>query len=251
MGNFYVAFKSSRDTQAMAIAAAKKGNIDHEVMVHIIQYVFNFLSFLSDQSSGRNNRSAAAASAQWAFERMMMKGRLSWLLIYVLPLFPITYLLGYIGVFDRDQVIASNMICSVFAKLVFVGILSLESLFVQLAQRNSDVRKKALNNATIEGFSLLRGGPSMASKNAYGTNLNPKYDSLNQVNSVEDEVNFSLVKIQNEAALGYKNGTKGGNLGGKGNLKSASDGPLNDGKPSVITTEPGRGVSTGKLAINI
>lgn len=27
MGNFYVAFKSSRDTQALAIAAAKKGNI--------------------------------------------------------------------------------------------------------------------------------------------------------------------------------------------------------------------------------
>jgi hypothetical protein len=183
---------------------------------------------------------------------MMMKGRLSWLLIYVLPLFPITYLLGLTGVFDRNQVIASNMVCSVFAKLVFVGILSLESLFVQLAQRNHDTRRKALSHATIDGYSLMRGRAPLALKAAFGANLNPKYDSLNQVSSVEDEVNFNLVKIQNETALGFKSVAKGGNLGGKGSLKSASDGPLNGSKPAAHTsTEPGKGVSTGRLNINI
>ena len=85
---------------------------------------------------------------------MMMKGRLSWLLIYVLPLFPLTYGLGLSGIFDRDQVIASNMICSVFAKLIFVGALSLESVFIQLSLRGTDNRKKALKNATLEGYSL-------------------------------------------------------------------------------------------------
>ena len=200
---------------------------------------------------GRNGQSLAAASAQWAFERMMMKGRLSWLLIYVLPLFPITYLLGLTGVFNRNQVIASNMICSVFAKLIFVGILSLESLFVQLAHRTTDNRKKALNHATLEGFSLVRGRIPLAQKTPFGTNLNPKYDSLNQVNSLEDEVNFNLVKIQDEAVMGYKNGTRGGTFAVTGCLKSASDGPLNDTKHKHTTKEAGKGVSTGKLSMNV
>lgn len=181
----------------------------------------------------------------------MMKGRLSWLLIYVLPLFPITYLLGLTGVFNRNQVIASNMICSVFAKLIFVGILSLESLFVQLAHRNTDSRKKALNHATLEGFSLVRGRTPLTQKSPFGANLNPKYDSLNQVNSLEDEVNFNLVKIKDEAVLGYKNGTRGGTFAVTGCLKSASDGPLNDTKSKHTTNEAGKGVSTGKLSMNV
>lgn len=209
------------------------------------------MCLLNLHHAGRNGRSLAAASAQWAFERMMMKGRLSWLLIYVLPLFPITYLLGLTGVFNRNQVIASNMICSVFAKLVFVGILSLESLFVQLAHRNTDSRKKALNHATLEGFSLVRGRTPLASKSPFGANLNPKYDSLNQVNSLEDEVNFNLVKIQDEAVLGFKNGTRGGTFAVTGCLKSASDGPLNDTKTKHTTKEAGKGVSTGKLSMNV
>jgi hypothetical protein len=182
---------------------------------------------------------------------MMMKGRLSWLLIYVLPLFPITYLLGLTGIFNRNQVIASNMICSVFAKLIFVGILSLESLFVQLAHRNTDSRKRALNHATLEGFSLVRGRIPLAQKTPFGANLNPKYDSLNQVNSLEDEVNFNLVKIQDEAVMGYKNGTRGGTFAATGCLKSASDGPLNDTKPKHSAKEAGKGVSTGKLNMNV
>ena len=172
----------------------------------------------------------------------MMKGRLSWLLIYVLPLFPITYSLGLTGVFNRDQVIASNMICSVFAKLVFVGILSLESLFVQLAQRGTDSRKKALNHATLEGFSL-RGRTAKGKGGPFGVNLNPKYDSLNQVSSVEDEVNlnFNLVRVENKSSIGVKPVLNGGK-------KSASDGPLASSPlapPSKI-----KGTSTGKLHTN-
>ena len=192
--------------------------------------------------TGRNGKSIAAASAEWAYERVMMKGRLSWLLIYVLPLFPITYALGLIKILDRDQVIASNMICSVFAKLIFVGILSLESLFVQLAQRGSDSRRKALNSATLEGFSLK----GRIQKGAFGTAPKPKYDSLSQVSSVEDEVNFNLVKVRNDNQTGLKNGIKGGNLNGKGWMKSASDGPL-PGTQTPPVPPKNKGISTGDL----
>ena len=209
---------------------------------------------------GRNGRSLAATNAQWAFERMMMKGRLSWLLIYVLPLFPLTYGLGLTGVFNRDQVIASNMICSVFAKLVFVGALSLESVFIQLSLRNVDNRKKALKNATLEGYSLKNKGNNgrINISSNFGTNLNPKYDSLNQVSSVEDEVNFNLIKIQNESSLGYKTGKpkkssaggRGGYVNPKGCLKSKSDGPLISPPSKPVPQNKNKGVSTGNLATN-
>ena len=201
---------------------------------------------------------------------MMMKGRLSWLLIYVLPLFPLTYGLGLSGIFDRDQVIASNMICSVFAKLIFVGALSLESVFIQLSLRGTDNRKKALKNATLEGYSLKPRGTNGGiggngimdgvgvGVGGFGTNLNPKYDSLNQVSSVEDEVNFNLVKIQNESSLGYKTGgTKRGSGGGRGGyinpkgcLKSKSDGPLIPSTSTPPPTKKYKGVSTGNLSTN-
>jgi hypothetical protein len=118
-------------------------------------------------------------------------GRLAWLLIYVLPLFPLTYCLGLSGFLNRDQVFVSNLICGAFSKIIFVSILSLESLFVQLTVKSDENRRKSINYATLEGYPLRGRAPNLTT--SFNTKTNPKYDSLNQVNSVEDEVNFNLV----------------------------------------------------------
>jgi len=173
-GNFYVAFKSSDATNK------SKTNV-------------------LEKESKFGTSKTMMSDASWAMERVQMKGRLAWLLIYVLPLFPATYALALLGIFSRDQMIASNMICSVFAKIVFCGILSLESLFVQMSQNNVNSRKKLLNKASLDQYPLRGRTIAFYSKEDTNMNLNTKkYDSLNQVNSVEDEVNFNLIALKND-----------------------------------------------------
>ena len=66
---------------------------------------------------------------------MVLKGRLSWLLLYLLPLFPIAYVLRLMNIFSPDQLMVANFLCSVIAKLFFVGILSLESVLNQIKNK--------------------------------------------------------------------------------------------------------------------
>lgn len=107
-------------------------------------------------------------------------------------------MLGLLGIFSRDQMFASNMLCSVFAKIVFCGVLSLESLFVQLSQNNINSRKKLLNKSSLDQYPLRGRTIAFYNKDSHDMRSNTKkYDSLNQVNSVEDEVNFSLIALRN------------------------------------------------------
>jgi hypothetical protein len=128
LANFYVAFESTKELQ-------------------------NQFTKLVD----RSNKNTLTYKAQWAFERLMMKGRLAWLLLYLLPTFPLVYVLTAFKVITVNQSFAGLMLCSVSTKLVFVGMLSLESVLIQLNQRKEKARKKFMQHQSAERFPLAEG----------------------------------------------------------------------------------------------
>lgn len=70
--------------------------------------------------------SPVAIKAQWALGRVLMKGRLSWLLLVLYPMFVGAYALRLFHYISNDVFWVANLGFSVLAKLVFVGVLSLE-----------------------------------------------------------------------------------------------------------------------------
>ena len=87
---------------------------------------------------------------KWVLGRMVLKGRLSWLLLYLLPLFPIAYALRLLHVFTPDQLMVANFLCSVGTKLIFLGILSLESVINQIQNKRADQRRRMMLDQTVE-----------------------------------------------------------------------------------------------------
>ena len=106
-GNYYLAQEASHDI-------AVKTQVLMEDSIHYVGAAAEYVP------------SPVVAKAEWALGRVVMKGRLSWLLLVLFPSFIGAYALRLFHYIDDDVFWVANLGFSVLAKLVFVGVLSLE-----------------------------------------------------------------------------------------------------------------------------
>ena len=107
---------------------------------------------------------------RWKSERTKTKSKLAYVLAALFPVFPLIYILGLVHVLDRDGVVVANMVAGLIIKLSFCGVLSLESVVLQLSEERkaNESRRQLLRyvfheirvplNTLTMGIAVLKDG---------------------------------------------------------------------------------------------
>jgi len=75
------------------------------------------------------------------------RSRFAWTLFVSFPVFPVLYVFAGTGIINAHQLMAANMITGLLTKFVFIGVLTSEMFFIQLANERHYVRQR---NAKLE-----------------------------------------------------------------------------------------------------
>ena len=120
--------------------------------------VGNIVLALKAKENTVNHGNSKLLSHQWVLERMIMKSKLAQLLFWLLPLFPIIYIIGLPSIYylDRDEVVVANMLIGLAVKLFFVSTLSLESVVMQFAAERKVNDRRYVRSSLCHRLSLFR-----------------------------------------------------------------------------------------------